>query len=277
MSRSSSAEELHSLFRGGSEISKISKGIALAIELLAAALAVAQIFGKINWPWLPLVVLIAAVLSAGLRSYSKNIRTFAQQCRRRSFRAFCLGNDLDPLIVSNASIDAPSFTKWVAKKLPARNLNEYYEPKSLPGERRLLELTAHSSFYTWRLLGAHAFLSTLWAILIFVVSFTTIYSLASGSADAHLNRAVLDALCSVALVQLCVRAIEASIEAYSSSSEARKIEEALMQKPQGLDLLEIVNSYEIERAGGFDAPTSLYRLMRNKLQNEWHQRRSAIL
>lgn len=271
------AEKIHARFRGASELVKVTRGLALLIDAGAATLACLSIFGVYKSAWVPLVLLFAAIASVACKSWASSVRGYAQRCRRLSLRAFCLDEDVDRVTESNTEVDAPWGYEWLAARVPAQSLTDYYEQTCPPGETRLRELYAHSAFYTWRLLRRHSKIAIGWAVLIFVFSFIIIYGIATEPPAAATRNAVLEALCTVVLVLLCVQAVERAIESLSSVGEAREIEERLLKKPVGKELDEIVDSYDIERAAGPDVPTTLYRLMRNGLQKQWHERRKAIV
>jgi hypothetical protein len=271
------AEKVHARFRGSSELSKLMRLAALLVDVVAATFACLGIFGTLKSPWVPLSLLVLAVVAALLRGLADAIRSFAQRCRRSSLRALCFDVDIDRVTESNTAVDAPLGTAWLANRTPPHSLAEYYEPTCPPGENRLRELYAHSAFYTWRLLRAYARIAAFWAAIVFAVSFVVIYGLATTTVTPASRDAVLEALCTVILVILCVRAFETATAAKASSNEARSIEEALLKKPIGQQLVEIVDAYDIERAAGPDVPTTLYRVMRNRLQTQWHERRLAIV
>lgn len=271
------AERVHTRFRGASELSKLARLLALVVDCIAATLACLGIFGALKSPWVPLLIFILAVVSVAIRSFSATVRSFAHRCRRSSLRAFCSDADVDRITESNTAVDAPIGADWFAKRTPAQNLTEYYEPVCPPGEQRLRELYAHSAFYTWRLLRIYSRVASVWGVLVFALSFFVIYGLATNPPAPDTRDSVLEALCTVILVLLCIRAIETAVAANSSSNEARQIEEGLLKKPSGQALAEIADAYDIERAAGPDVPTSLYRAMRNGLQRQWHERRLAIV
>lgn len=271
------AEKVHKRFRGASELVKVTRGFALLIDAAAATLACLGIFDVYKSEWVPLVLLFAAISSIACKSWASSVRGYAQRCRRLSLRAFCMNEDLDHVTESNTEVDAPWGYAWLAALVPSQSLTDYYEPTCPFGENRLRELYAHSAFYTWRLLRTQSKIAIGWAVLVFVFSFIIIYGIATEPPAAASRNAVLEALCTVVLVLLCVQAVEWSIESLSSAAEAREIEQSLLKKPVGKELDDVVDSYEIERAAGSDVPTTLYRLMRSGLQKQWHERRKAIV
>lgn len=271
------AEKVHLYFRGSSEVSKWAKTTALFLDLFSGAIAIAGIFGSLKYFWVPLFILGSAVLSSALRSYANNIRSYSQRARRTSLRAFCLEIEIDPLTASNFSIESPVLAEWFASKLPAQSMNDYYEPVSPKGEIRLRELYAHSAFYTWRLLRISSFLAFIWSSIVFVGSFVVIYYLADAPRNIETTKGILESLSTVALVILCVRGVEYATTANLSAKEVRSIEESLQKKPHGRSLIELADSYEIERASGPDVPTIIYYFLRNKLQKQWFERRKTIV
>lgn len=273
------AEQVHVLFRGTAEAVKWIRSVALFLDLGAAGLGLIGILAGANYKsvWFPAFVLLLAVLGVVLRQYAGQMRSFAQRCRRISLRALATGEDIDHLTLSDADVEAPHSARFLSSKLPASNMEQYYEPTKPVGEERLRELYAHSAFYTWWLLDIYAKVLVVVSGATLLLSFSVIYHLASDATAALTTRqAVLDALCTVILVVIGVRAGDNAWAAFASAKAAKKIEVALLAKPHLRVLIELIDGYDIERAGGPDPPTLIYCLRRNAIQKKWHARRAAL-
>jgi len=270
-------EKVHQLFRGASEVTKTLRLGALACDVLAAVIAI-LVKPKDPSAWLPLAVLAIAILASGLRAYSSAALGFSQRCRRISLRAYCLGIDVDQQTVSLLDDDAPPFVDQMTKSLRAKTMNEYYEPDPgiSPGPQRQNELYAHSAFFTWRLLRVQAIVFLVIGLLILVACAVLIYNLAASTTVTTDRHAWLEAVCTVILISFCVRSFEASWDAYSSYSEIRSIENALLAAPTGDALKDLVDSYDIERAAGANPMTLIYRFYGNKLAEKWRERRKTF-
>lgn len=270
---------VHLLFRGASEVAKRFRAGSLFCELIAASISLWAILLKPSTAveWLPLGILLLTFLGTCLRSYSLVANGFAQRCRRISLRAFCAGNDVDRLTISLLDDDAPPFVEKIANSLPAKSIEEYYEPTATVGRKRLAELYAHSAFYTWRLLRVQAWLTFIPAVLTLITCFVMIYRLAAVSTSQTDRQAVLEAVCTVVLLVVTAKGLQASWDSYCSFGEIRSIENALLRKNTVEALNDLVDSYDIERAGGAMPMTTLYKLLRACLSKEWHSRRKNFI
>jgi len=276
----SRAETVHATFRGATEFVKLLRIIALGMDFVAAALAGIAIFSdpQRKSGWYSLWILILAVVSVVLRAYSGQSDSFAQRCRKTALRAFALGKDVDAITEALLDDETPPLIGLLAKWLPAKSLDDYYEPVSPPGIARLRELYAHSAFYTWRLLRIFAVLTGLVGVAVFVGSGIFIYALAMNTTIAATSRqAVLETISTVVLLVFSIRALETAWKAVVSYRSVHQIENELLKKPEGQSLLDLVDSYDMERAAGPNPPTTLYVLRRGTLQQKWHRRREALL
>ena len=271
--------KVHLWFRGASEVTKMLRRAGLLCELGAAGAAIWTILAKPQDAslWLPLAILGLTFFGSVLRSYSALANGFAHRCRRISLRAFCAGKDVDGLTVSTLDDDAPPFVDRFASNLPAKLLEEYYEPTTLPGAARQAELYAHSAFYTWRLLRVQSIVMLIVALIGAAASVIVIYYLAAVPYAQVDRRAVLEVVCTVVLLVVTVKGFEASWDAFSSSSSIRSIENALLKKPKGEALKDLVDSYDIERAAGANPMTTIYDWWRDGLSKKWESRRKTFI
>lgn len=272
-------EKVHQWFRGASEVTKNLRRGSVVCELGAAGISFWTILTKPTdaAAWLPIAILGLTFLGTLLRSYSGVANGFAQRCRRISLRAFCAAREVDDLTVATLDDDAPPFVEVLASRLPAKTMQEYYEPTAAPGPARQAELYAHSAFYTWRLLRIQAVFMLVLAVIVFVLAGVVVYHLAAApkiQADRH---AILEAVCTVVLLVVAVKGLEGSWEAFVASSSIRAIENSLLEKPKGEALKDLVDSYDIERAAGPNPMTIFYDRCRSRLSKKWMERRKTIV
>jgi len=275
----SSEQEIHDLFRGSAELSKHVRFLALVVECIAAGIALHAILADGSAIlFRPLAVVLFAAIALALRGYAGNVDRFSEECRRTSVRAFATGSRIPANLCAFLRSDAPSRVGVLVKRLPAATLDEYYEPKAPPGESRLRELYAHSSFYTWRLLRAASRVYAASAAVIFMATFVIVYWLAGTDSPTVPRGRVLDALCSVVLVVFLLRAISSTFATCSAAEQARRASDALITSPlpSGESLVSLIDRYDFARMGVPGPPTMLYRIKRKELGAEWEQRRLAL-
>jgi hypothetical protein len=272
-------EKVHQWFRGASEVTKRLRRGSTACELGAAGISLWTVLAKPvdAAAWLPFGILGLTFLGTFLRAYSGVANGFAQRCRRISLRAFCVSREVDDLTVATLDDDAPPFVESLASQLPAKTMEQYYEPTAPPGPARQAELYAHSAFYTWRLLRIQAVFLLVVGVLVFAASGVVVYCLAASPDTKTDRRAVLEAVCTVVLLVVAVKACEASWEAFAASSSIRAIENDLLEKPKGEALKDLIDSYDIERAAGPSPSTFFYNRCRNTLAKKWEDRRKTIV
>ncbi len=271
--------KVHLYFRGAAEVARKLRQASLLCELGAAGVALYTILAKPTTTavWLPAGILGLTLFGTVLRSYSSKANGFSHRCRRISLRAFCEGKNVDTLTVSTLDDDTPPMVEWLANSMPAKGLEEYYEPTMPHGTKRLVELYAHSAFYTWRLLRIQAIATFLIGLAVLIGCVAVIYHLAVEPTVQTDRKAVLEAICTVVLLVVTAKAFHASWEAYSSYEQVRAIENALLNQPSGETLIDLIDSYEIERAAGANPSGWIYRLRRRVLSAKWNERRKAFV
>lgn len=273
------AEVVHQYFRGASEVTKKLRSVALCGDLAAAAIAVLGVLGIIATKsgWLPLLTMLIVTTGIGLRTYGSSVRSFALSCRKASIRAFALDKDLDPIALTNFQEQLPPFVLSFAKKLPASNLEEYYEPTVALGPGRLCEVYAHSAFYTRRLAKAYGLIVAASAILVFMAAFAMLYHLAMDDGiTKNIREAVVTTICSTIFILIFARQAQLAFACLNTVKSTRRIEEQLLEKPRANALRELVDEYDIERASSPDVPTMIYECWRDELQRQWHIRRTVF-
>lgn len=269
-------EKVHRRFRGSSEVAKFFKSTAFLIDCASGIFACLGIFGEWTYSYLPLIIFLMAIFSSILRWYADKAKAFAQTCRKTALRSYSFGKNIDSLTENNLEIAEPFFTEFAADRLPAQTVMEYYETTQPVGELRMRELYAHSAFYTWRLLKSSSILVGIFSFLLFILCFSIIYRFAEGNFESSLKKAVLEALCTIALVLIFIRSLEFSLKSKSSFQNAMEVESKLLMPISGDELLSVVDTYEIERSSGADPSTIIYLFMRNRLQRQWIKRRKSI-
>jgi hypothetical protein len=271
-------EEVHALFRGAAEVAKRLRLVAGVLELLAAVVAFEGIAADSVASWQPLVAFLCLLIAAFLRMRSEATNAFAQRCRRVSIRAFAEGMDLQAGTCTTFRSDAPLCAARMSAKLPATTLYDYYQPYQAPGEKRLRELYAHSSFYTWRLATYATWFYGLLAAVVGLSTVVVLNGIVVSDATLATRAAALDALFSVVLAALTLRLVELAVASHGASDSARDIANALIKQPlpSGNDLDSLVIEYDVERVSAPAPSTVLYRICRNRLERDWHDRRRAF-
>jgi len=267
------SEDVHRLFRGAAEIGKLLTYIAWTLEVTIAACAA---FGLLApnaslRSWLPLIVLLLAIVAVCFRTYAQSVRRYAERCRRESASSYAHGVDMQAGAVAFLHSDAPPLADWIARRLPAGSLAEYYDPKSTAGEGRLREVYAHSAFVTWHLLRSWSYTLAVIAFLLIITSFVIMYRIVIEPIAQLSSDIVLDIMCSFILAFLFLRVLEAAISARSGTHDTRIIAERLTTRPlpSGAALTSIINAYDFERSGGSLIPTVFYRYQRTRLARLW--------
>jgi hypothetical protein len=271
-------EKVHDYFRGASELSKYLDCVALLLDAGAAVAALLALFSADKWHWLPFTTLLLAVLGVVLRAYASEARGFAQQCRKISLRAFSMGHDVDVRTTSDLEVSSFALGNVIGGLLPAKGLDEYYEPTKPVGYERLRELCAHSAFYTWRIMNVYAVVLVVLGAVAFGACWALLYWLAADATKPAGERiTILEALCSVLFVIFTVRLLENAWHAWCAASGAKVIENALLAEGNTTEsVVNLAHAYDIERAASLDPPTAIYLMMQDGLKTQWHSRRETL-
>lgn len=276
----SDIEEVHNLFRGASEIGKQLRIFSFMIDLIAGGIASYVIFTKGGnlGAWQPLLAFILVASSMGIRALANHVARFAEICRRESIRAFAYDKSIGPARLSMIRSDAPYLAAKLAKRLPTPSILDYYDVTLPPGESRLRELYANSAFHTWRLLRSWGWVIGTVGCMLFLITFSVIYGLATQPLSAEATSLVLSALCSIVLAIISLRSIDAAISATKSALGTRKIADTLILQPlpTGESLNNLTKAYDFERTGTPSIPTWWYKYHRDCLGKEWDIRRKAF-
>lgn len=277
----SNLEQVHILFRGSVEMGKKLRALALCFEFIAGVLAVYGVFAQGgNWnAWQPLLAFALVAASLGARAWAEHLERFAEICRRESARAYATGAEIGHARLSSLKSDAPSVAEWLANRLPSSTLDTYYSPDCPVGEDRLREIYANSAFHTWHLLNRLAWIIGFLGVSLFLVTFAVVFGLATKPLPPEATARVLDALCSIVLTVISLRAIEVAISAGKSASVTRKIADALITQPlpSGDTLEKLIRDYDFERTGAPPVPTWLYKWRRRRLAEGWLSCKRALL
>ena len=274
-----STERVHLLFRGAAEVTKSLRRGALCCDSLTAGISLYAVLGKPpdSSAWLPLGILVVALVGMALRAYSSVANGFAQRCRRISIQAFCKGHAVDPVTVSFLDDDAPPFVEKATSHLRAKSMLEYYDPTTPAGPLRTAELYAHSAFFTWRLLRMQAWIAFTVAAAVTIACYVVTYHLAAASGTTTDRRAILEAISTIVLLTVAARGFEASWAAFTSCREIRSIEKEMLKTPWGEGLEDLVDSYDIERSAGPSTSGVLYQWRCDTLAADWNDRRKHFV
>jgi hypothetical protein len=272
-------QAVHSYFRGSAEISKLYDRFGICFEFLAAVVVLPGVL-RATWlePWAPFASFFLLAVSTGCRVFAERYKVFSDNCRRISTRAYGLGREVPVLIASNIRSKAPPGALRAAVKLPAYRLDDYFETQSPPGEARLRELYAYSSFYSGELLTKCKWIYGVLAASILLVAVFVLYKLSMGAPE-HGRQFATEALFSVVLSVVGLRVLEKAIVFVSASDEVKRIADALPSQPlpSGDQLRDLVFEYESSMAASPSIPTRVYKCWRKELDDAWRQRRRALL
>lgn len=276
----SGLEQIHELFRGSAELSKIARAAALALDFAAAAIALIILFGpdRAVEKWQPFVGLLLLIGSQLLVGYADSSYRFAERCRRLSARAFGVGKEPQPSEVAKLESAAPAIARWIAARLPARGLQAYYAPQAPPGPSRLREIYAHSAYYTWRVLEWYARIQSSLAAFLLLGTFAFMYWLIVEAPPRETSLRILEALSSIILAVLGLQAFRAGQSAGASAREAKAVLDGLTTSPapSGDRLDAILDHYDFSRTGRVPVPTLWYKFLRRRLAREWPTWRQAL-
>jgi hypothetical protein len=156
-------------------------------------------------------------------------------------------------------------------------LEKFYEPRSAPGEARLRELYAFSSFYTSQLAKTCRYGYFSGSILILAAALVVLYLLAT-SQTGEGKDLVLDALFSVVLSVIGLRTMEQALMFVYLEKNTKRIADALIAKPlPAADALsDLAFEYNAAVSSAPPIPTTFYRLRRKGLDEAWRHRRGAL-
>ncbi len=271
-------QTVHDLFRGTAEIVKTLRVGAFMLDLVVAIIAIQGLVGEsMIGPWRPLLTFLLLAGAVGLRCVADGYRSFSQQCRRISIRAYALGEEVPIGQVSSLRSDAPMGAQRFASKLPASAIDEYYEAISTPGGNRLREVYAYSSFYTWQLLKTTKWIYGILFIGLLSASLIALYSMSLPKAGVD-SAQIREALFSIVLGIFALRAMETWTACTASANTIRAIADVLVSAPlpEGQMLEGFVREYDVEGSIAPTPPTTIYRFKRLALDSAWRHRRGAL-
>ncbi len=265
-------------------MAKLLHRAAFAAELAITVLVVHGLVSEQTFShgWRPLAVLLLALVALACLSLVHVAELFAHRCRRVALQAFALQRDVDARLFAALESEALPGVEFLAKRLPASSLEEYYQPSCPPGPNRLRELYAHSSFYNWRLLRLYGGLAAATGVFLLITGIVLTYALvvqpSESPPESEARLILLDGLYSVVLAFIALRALQKSIAAFVGAGAMRRTHEALLASPlpEGETLQELVLHYEVERARTPLIPALLYRLRRKRLEQRWLDLRAIL-
>lgn len=271
-------DDAHQLFRGAAELTKRVRQGATCAELVAAVVAAwSSALAQPLWGgWASLAMAVLMMLAVALRIFARHTHSYSERCRRVSVRSYALGVPIGAGTHSGLVSDAPPMARRLASSLPATDLDAYYEPLADAGDARLREIYAHSSFYSWRLLRVSGWTRLSAGVVFALVGAFIVFGLALPSSTVATADKVLDIVCSIVFVSLAARALETASEALMAAVEARAVADSLLKTRDEDQVQELINHYDMERAAGSSVSTLAYKMLRDRLQAEWKQRRQAL-
>ena len=275
-----SAEKVHRLFRGAGEYVKIFHGLALLMDLAAAFVAIDGLVSDpaLERDWEPLLVVLFALLGMVLRILAAPLDALAHQCRRLALHAYAFDREVDPAALSEVESRSSRLFESRAARLPARTLEEYYQPNCPPGPQRLREIYAHSAFYNWRLQRTQAWVAGILGSLLMVAVVTVTYILMVEPLQPGERALLIHGFYSIALAFFGLRALHRTVRSNASAAAMERLARSFIALPLPIDdaLNGLILEYEVERARMPPIPTQLYRVRRDWLEKQWLTRRLAL-
>ncbi|MDH5491308.1 MAG: hypothetical protein OEY14_05090 [Myxococcales bacterium] len=268
------AENAHRLFRGAAEAAKLMRATALCLDLAAAGLSSAALLGagsdRLEVAQ-PLVALLLVVIAASLRLAGSQGQAFASRCRRVSAAAYAAGIDFGGKTLVDLEADAPFLSERLSRRLPDQRLDEYYAARAATTEERLQEIYAHSALFTWRLLRASGWVSSLLAAVLLLGAIVIFYMIGALAQATEVALTALDVLCGLVLARLWVGTLEGAVRYLTAAAEVRRVWDRLMEAgSEATDRVrDLTIEYDILRASQPPVPTLAYRLWRGRATAAW--------
>lgn len=275
-------EQVHLYFKASYEFAKLLHQAAFVSELVVVLLAVHGLLSNcilcLNWQ--PLAIVGTAFIAMLSRSLAHHVELFSNDCRRDSLLAFALGKEIEPRLFFEIQSAVPLLIKTFGKRLPANSLTlmGYYQSSCPPGPARLREIYAHSSFYNWRLQRTYCWLATFVGVSLLIAGFILTFILLISPPPEEVRATLLEGFYSVVLAFVAFRALQKAFRAHLNLISMKRTFEALLAEPppEGELLQDIILRYEVVRAQTIMIPTLLYRFRRDRLEQEWLERRAAL-
>ena len=267
------AENAHRLFRGAAEAAKLMRATALCLELAAAGLSSAALLGAGSGLEVaqPLVAFLLVIVAASLRFAGSQGQAFASRCRRASAAAYATGTDIGGKTLVDLEADAPFLSEGLSRRLPDQRLGEYYAARAATTAGRLQEIYAHSALFTWRLLRASGWVSSLLAAVLLLGAIVIFYLIGALAQPTEVALTALDVLCGLVLARLWVATLEGAVRYLTAAAEIRRVWDRLMEAgSEATDRVrDLTIEYDVLRAAQPPVPTLAYRLWRGSASAAW--------
>jgi hypothetical protein len=172
----------------------------------------------------------------------------------------------------------PWLSSWLAARLPAQSLDEYYAATRQPGPQRNHEAYACSALYTAQLQKI-LFVSGLICLLsVLIAVFVAMVLLFDSPPAAAVRDRLTQALCSIVCAMVVLRLFEFTAKSFFAWRSAENTVSTLIESNQvtNEEVCRASLEYDFELVGSPTIPTWLYKLNRNRIETTWKESLAAL-
>ena len=223
------------------------------------------------------IAMSSALSGVLLRIFGRWCRTTADSMRRISVRFYAYDKSVPQTTLTNFLSGLPGFVERIALKLPAGNMDEYYDTKLPPGIGRHREITACNSFFTWNILKTYSWILGIISGILLIIPIYTLYGITTSELPLEQRLSIANFMYIVIIGMFLFKSINEFIITRFSNSILKTLAKEIMEPTLRDDeIFHHIIEYECERASGPLAPTIFYRMRRKKLNELWDLRRKDL-
>ena len=219
-----------------------------------------------------------AICGLLLRILQRHCRATADSMRRTSVRFYANDNPVPQTTLTNfLSGLFEGVVERIAQKLPAGNMDEYYDTMLHPGIGRHREITACNSFFTWNIQKTYSWILGIISGILLLVFIYTLYGIATSEISLSQRLLIAKSVYTIIIGIFLFRSINEFVVTLFSNSTLKTLANEIM-KPNLSDdeIIHLIIEYECERASGPLVPTIFYLMRRKRLNVLWDLRRKDL-
>jgi hypothetical protein len=273
------AEVVHRAFRGSSESAKLKRSLALIFEVTAVVTSGLLLFDYFkNSGQSALLLLTFAAVPVVLRLWADHDAGLARPWRREALSAYINGRDLGPAERVRVLRRVPWLSSWLAARLPAQSLDEYYAATRQPGPQRNHEAYACSALYTAQLQKILFVSGVICLISVLIAVFVAMVLLFDSPPAAAVRDRLTQALCSIVCAVVVLRLFEFTAKSFFAWRSAENTVSTLIESNHvtNEEVCRASLEYDFELVGSPTIPTWLYKLNRNRIEKVWKESLAAL-